>query len=382
VTIRDFLDKFITKKTKIGGTVTIEISEDIYYLELALYTAASLIGNAVAKCEIKTYQNGEEVKGEDYFTLNYSPNPNENASKFWHKVIGKMIRERMALVVEEGGKLFCADSWNIKNESVLYGNTYENVTVGNFTFKKIFKANEVYLFEMDNEEVYTIICGVYKSFGSVLGSAVKGYKRSNGQKFKLKMPDIKEGDEEFNEVFEEVIKKNLKDFMENENAVYPEYEGYQLERSQETSYNTKASDIISVKNDFFDTVGKALKIPQSLMTGNVNNTKEVMKAFLTFGVDPVADMIGETLTKRGGFGNFKKGNYYKVCTNKINHIDLFDIAPNVDKLISSGGFSIDEVRKEADYPEKGEGWSMKHWITKNYETIERLMKGVEGGEKE
>lgn len=382
VTIRDFLDRFITKKTKIGGTVTVDIPEDIYYLELALYTATSLIGNAVAKCEIKTYQNGMEIKGEDYFTLNYAPNPNENASKFWHKVIGKMIREKKALVVEEGGKLFCADDWSVRSENVLYGNTYENVTIDNFTFQKVFKANEVYLFEMDNEDVHQIICSVYRSFGSVLTSAMKGYKRSNGQKLKLKIMDVKEGDEEFNEIFEKVIKKNLRDFMESENAVYPEYEGYQLERVQETSYNTKASDIISIKNDFFDTVGKALKIPQSLMAGNVNNTKEVMKAFLTFGVDPVADMMGETLTKRGGYGNFEKGNYYKVCTNKINHIDLFEIAAGVNGLISSGGFSIDEVRKEADYPEKGEEWSMKHWITKNYESIEKLMKYVEGGEEE
>lgn len=382
MTIKNFLDKFITKKTKIGGTITIEVSEEMYYMELAIYTAASLIGNAVAKCEIKTYQGGEEVKGKDYFTLNYAPNPNENASKFWHKVIGKMIREKTALVIEENGNLFCADSWSVKTESVLYGNTYENVTVDGFTFKKVFKAGEVYLFEMDNEEVYNIICNVYGSFGKVLGSAIKGYKRSNGQKYKLKMPDIKTSDEEFNKVFEEVIQKNLATYMDNENAVYPEYEGYTLESHKETSYNTKATDIISIKNDFFDTVGKALKIPQSLMAGNVNNTKEVMKAFLTFGVDPIADMIGETLTKRGGFSNFEKGNYYKVCTNKINHIDLFDIASDVDKLISSGGYSIDEVRKETDYPEIGEDWSMKHWMTKNYETIEKLMKVLEGGERE
>ena len=86
MTIKNFLDKFITKKTKIGGTITIEVSEEMYYLELAIYTAASLIGNAVAKCEIKTYQGGEEVKGKDYFTLNYAPNPKDRKASCRERV--------------------------------------------------------------------------------------------------------------------------------------------------------------------------------------------------------------------------------------------------------------------------------------------------------
>lgn len=379
INVRDFLDKYIIKRTKIGGTVTIEVPEELYYMEMALYTGVSLIGNAISKCEIKTYKNGVEIKEEDYFTLNYSPNVNENAAKFWHKVINKMIRERRALVVEINGKLFCADDWGVKEENVLYGNIYENVRVDNFVFGKTFSAREVYLFEMDNEDIGAIITGVYSSFGKVLSSALKSYRRGKGQKLKLILDETKAGDEEFNSLFKEYLEEDLKKFMESENALYPEYKGYELRRMDKEENVATAEDVISIKNDLFDSVGKALKIPQSLMEGNVNNTKEVVKAFLTFGVDPIADMISETLTKRGGYQNFAKGNYYKVCTNKINHIDLFDIAQGMEKLIASGGFSIDEVRKEADYQEKGEEWSKIHWMTKNYETIEEMLKEIMKG---
>lgn len=357
-----------------------EMPENLVYLELALYTGISLIANAIAKCEIKTYVKNEEVKEEDYFLLNYSPNPNENASKFWHKVVNKIFRERQALVVEYGGKLFCADGWSISKENVLYGNVYENVSVDSYTFPQKFKSNEVYLFEIDNEDVSKIISQMYTSFGELLNSALQNYKASNGQKFKLKIKDVKAGDENFNQEFKEYIQKDLETFMKSENAVYPEFEGYELTRMESQRTTTTPSDVLSVKKDVFDTVGTALKIPTSLMMGNSNNTKEVVNTFLTFAVDPVAEMIGETLTKRGGAKNFKKGNYYEVWTNTIRHIDIFEIAQNADKLVSSGNFAIDEVRKEAHYPEIGEEWSTKHWITKNYELIEKMLKQIiEGG---
>lgn len=379
--IRDFLDRYITKKTKIGGTVVIDIPDNLVYMELALYTGISLIANAIAKCEFKVYKNGSEVRNEDYFLLNYSPNPNENASKFWHKVINKVYKERQALVVEHQGKLFCADSWSVARESVLYGDIYENVTVDNYTFPKKFTRKEVYLFEIDNEDVHQIVSGMYASFGKLLTSALQNYKNSNGQKFKLKISDVKAGDKDFNENFKEYVLKDMKTFMENENAVYPEFEGYELTRMEPQRTTTSPADVLAVKKDVFDTVGIALKIPISLMMGNSNNTKEVVNTFLTFAVDPVAEMISETLTKRGGPGNFAKGNRYEVWTNTIRHIDIFEISTNADKLISSGGFSIDEVRKEARYPECQEEWSTKHWITKNYELIEKLLKAImEGGE--
>lgn len=379
--IRDFLDKYITKKTKIGGSVTLEVPENLAYMELALYTGISLIANAIAKCEFKTYENGEEVKGKDYFMLNYSPNPNENATKFWHKVINGVFRSRQALVVEYNGNLFCADSWSVLRESTLYGNTYENVTVDSYTFPQKFTSNDVYLFEMDNEDVANIVTNMYSSFGKMLTSALQNYRNSNGQKLKLKIKDVKAGDEDFNKEFEEYIQNDLKKFMESENAVYPEYEGYELTRMESQRTTTTPSDVLSIKKDMFDTVASALKIPASLMLGTSNNTKEVMNMFLTFAVDPVAEMIGETLTKGAGMSGFEKGIRYEVWTNTIRHIDIFEIAPNADKLVASGSFAIDEVRKEARYPETGEDWGKRHWMTKNYELIEELLKAILKGDE-
>lgn len=384
----DFLERFFPKyvRTKRDGpdTTIIEVPPDLYYKEMALYTAISLLANAISKCNIKVYEDNKEIKNEDWYTLNVSPNKNESSSLFWHKVIEKMIRGKEgALVIEtEGNELHCANSFSIIMERPILGNIYGNINLnGNLNLNRTYRAEEVYLFKLENEPVKKFIDGLYEDYGKLLQSAVRAFKDTNGRKFKLKLEEIKAGDEEFNEEYEEYISKQIQAHLRNEYSTYIEYEGYEL--VEEKSKNAKsADDVIKLRKDMFDVVGQAFKIPQALMAGNVTSLKDVCDVFLTFSVDPVADMMGETLNKRAGKKEVLNGNYYKVDTGSIKHRDIFDLAPNIDKLISSGYANIDEVREETGYIPKGEWWSIMHWITKNYAKIEDVANGtVEGGEK-
>ena len=67
-------------------------------------------------------------------------------------------------------------------------------------------------------------------------------------------------------------------------------------------------------------------------------------------------------------------------TSGVNHVDIFDMAGNIDKLISSAFMSIDEVRDRADLDQLGEEWSRRHVLTKNYEFIDEKAKQI-GGEE-
>mgnify|MGYP000801644740 CR=1 FL=1 len=83
------------------------------------------------------------------------------------------------------------------------------------------------------------------------------------------------------------------------------------------------------------------------MLGNITNMNDVVKSFLTFSVDPWADMIGQVLTGQYGYANWKNGNYFRVDTSTVNHVDIFDMADKIDKLISSAFASIDDSLYEA-----------------------------------
>ena len=104
--------------------------------------------------------------------------------------------------------------------------------------------------------------------------------------------------------------------------------------------------------------------------------------FLTFCIDPLADLISEEITrKRYGARLFASGSYLAVDTAATLHEDIFEVAEKIDKLIASGAFCIDELRQALGKEPLNEWWSRKHWITKNYEQIAPL-KGGEGNRTE
>lgn len=386
----EFVKDFLNPKTKIGGKNVVEDSDidlsnikaQIYFKELALYTAISYIANAISKCEIKTFVKGKEVKEEEYFILNYSANINENASLFWHKVIEKIFyssKGEALVIVGRDKKLYCTDDYTV-DELPMLGNRYRNIRIGTLSLDRSYRIDEVFLFRLENMQVKKIIDGLHENYSELLTCAIKNYKKSNSNKYKLKLDEVEAGDEEFNKVFETIIKEQLKSFIESEISVYPEYQGQTLEDITPKNSSKDAADILSIKKDIFETTAQAIKIPQSLMLGNITNMKEVMNTFITNVIDPYAKMIERELTRKEGYQSWKEGNYAKVDTSKINHIDILEVAEKLDKLISSGTTCIDETRALIDMEALNTDFSKTHFITKNYDTVENRLKGGENNE--
>lgn len=371
----DFLGNVKNEKGDVVENVIEEQIQEIYYKELAIQTAISLIANAISKCEIKVYEENKEVKNKLYHTLNIEPNINENSSQFWHKAIEKMIYENECIVIEVNEQLYCADSYSVEERPIL-GNLYRSVSVGQINFNKVFKSDEIFRLKLNNSHIKKLIDGLYQQYGELLAYAAKNYKKANGSKYKLILDKVKAGDKNFQETYETIVQKQLKTFMENENAVYPQYVGYDLQDISSKT-NKDSSDFRNLRKDIFEIVAQAFQIPVSIMLGNITNMNEIVNVFLTFCIDPIADMMTEETTRKysGTYDNWKKGNYTKVDTSTIKHIDILDVAEKVDKLISSGNCCIDETRKLTGFDPLNTEFSKQHFITKNYDTVENRLKG-------
>ena len=371
----DFLGNVKNEKGNVVENVIEEQIQEIYYKELAIQTAISLIANAISKCEIKVYEENKEVKNKLYHTLNIEPNINENSSQFWHKAIEKMIYENECIVIEVNEQLYCADSYSVEERPIL-GNLYRSVSVGQINFTKVFKSDEIFRLKLNNSHIKKLIDGLYQQYGELLAYAAKNYKKANGSKYKLILDKVKAGGKNFQETYETIVQKQLKTFMENENAVYPQYVGYDLQDIS-SKINKDSSDFRNLRKDIFEIVAQAFQIPVSIMLGNITNMNEIVNVFLTFCIDPIADMMTEETTRKysGTYDNWKKGNYTKVDTSTIKHIDILDVAEKVDKLISSGNCCIDETRKLTGFDPLNTEFSKQHFITKNYDTVENRLKG-------
>lgn len=379
------LFNFLEKRIEGSEVITADMVEQMAFKELALHIAISYIANTLSKCEIKTYEKGEETKDLLYYLLNVSPNQNQNASQFINKVLENYFYDGHALVIMHNDMLYCADSFEVDETNPLKDFLFTNVTIGSQQIKRRFKASEVFYFKLDNKDVKAIVDMLYQQYGDIIALALQTFKATNGRKYKLILEQYKAGDPNFAKTFEEVIKAQLQTFINNDNTVYPQFKGMDLQEFKAEAGRANTTDIISMRKEVFETVGQAFKIPLSMMYGNITNMNEIVKVYLSFCIDPIADMISEEITrKRYDIDEWKKGYYVEVDTSCINYVDILEVADKADKAIASGLASIDELRPRVRLKPLETDFSTAHFMTKNYDLADNLLKNLnkEGGEED
>ncbi len=377
MSIRGYLYTWLGKKVEKADIQTIfsTAEQEYSFKKLAYEIAISYIASAITKCKFKTYKKYEEVTQEEYYKLNISPNPNENASTLWNKMIYKLYKEGEVLIVPKGNFLFCVDSFQ-KEENPFRGNKYSGITIGKEIIQKTYKENEVYHFAFENN-MDSLLNETYAKYAEIMAYAIKSYTRSNSKKYKLILENIKAGDKEFQEQFENVVKKQLETFIKNDNAVYPQFQGYDLQEMSLQNKEKDSKDVIQLRQDTFEMVASSIKIPIKMLYGDMNNVEEVINQFLTFAIDPIAKLISEEITRKSIlYEDWKKGNYIQIDTTSINHIDILNVGEKVDKLIASGTTNIDEIRGRIGLNKLNTDFSKQFWITKNYDTVENLLKSI------
>ena len=354
------------------------LMDNVYIRELAFWTCVNKIANALSKCEFRTYYGGKEIKKAEYYLWNVEPNRNQNASAFLTKLIGKLYLNNEALVIESAGQLYVADDYQ-KTVYAVYDYQFSGVTVDNFTFDKTFYQNEVLFFQLNSVDMRQLVNLLHSSYNELLQYAVNAYRKSRGSRGILDIDAQAQHEDDFSETLQELMTNYFKKFFESENAVLPLYDGYKYTELQSKTYSSESTrDIKALADDIFDFTARAFSFPPSLAKGDVQDTGKATDELLTFCIDPLAKLLEKEINrKRNGLSGFLDGNYLRIDTTTVKHIDIFDIAAPVDKLISSGVFTINDIRHLIGEPEIAEEWANAHFITKNYSTIQDLLRSLD-----
>lgn len=377
--IRDF---FGSKSEILLNEKMTDISTQIAVQEFAIETAINLISGCISKCEFQTFMNNKEIKEDEYYLWNYEPNKNQNSTEFIQELVSKLLRNNECLIVESNGQLIIADSFN-QNEYALVENIFEDVTRKDFTFKRKFRMSEVLYFKLNNKDIRILLSSLMDSYDNLLNLAVGKYKRSGGRKGVIKLDSILKGDETKKKEIEDLFTRKFKNYFEAENAIVDLPKGVEYEEKNGEGSKKSTSELVDIQNlikEAFERAAQAFKIPPSLLRGDIADIEKITDNFLTFCIDPIVDMISEEINrKRYGKTFVLNGTFIRIDTTCIKHIDIFAIAEKIDKLISTGMYSIDGLRRKVKDIALNEEWSGKHWITKNYSEITQIDSGG-GGE--
>lgn len=362
-----------SQKTVISSEYRNDLQNSIALESFALFTTIEMIASLIAKCEFKTYKNGKEFKGYEWYSLNVKPNKNQNSTAFWQEVIGKLLFYGEVLVISVSNQLIIADDFQ-KDEYAVKETEFTRVSRGDLTFNRKFKMSDVLYLRYSNNDVMSIINNIFGMYEKLIESASNKYIKAGGQKGILEISALAQGDKDFEKKYTKLMNEHFKSYFNANDAVLPLWEGMKFVPTTSDSAKkttNEITDISKLVDDAMSRAAQAFKVPPALVRGDVAGIKDAVDMLLTVCIDPLADMIGEELTgKKFTPDEVISGQYIGVDTTCIKHIDIFDIAANADKLISSSMLSPDETRDKAGLNPTGEEWAQKHYMTKNYSNAE------------
>lgn len=362
-----------SQKTVILSEYRNDLQNSIALESFALFTTIEMIASLIAKCEFKTYKNGKEFKGYEWYSLNVKPNKNQNSTAFWQEVVGKLLFYGEVLVISVNNQLIIADDFQ-KDEYAVKETEFTRVSRGDLTFNRKFKMSDVLYLRYSNNDVMSIINNIFGMYEKLIESASNKYIKAGGQKGILEISALAQGDKDFEKKYTKLMNEHFKSYFNANDAVLPLWEGMKFVPTTSDSAKkttNEITDISKLVDDAMSRAAQAFKVPPALVRGDVAGIKDAVDMLLTVCIDPLADMIGEELTgKKFSSDEVISGQYIGVDTTCIKHIDIFDIAANADKLISSSMLSPDETRDKAGLNPTGEEWAQKHYMTKNYSNAE------------
>lgn len=356
----DFLDQIITDS----------LTQEVAMKELALHIATSTIADLISKCRVRVYEHGKEVKNEFTYAMNINPNPNMPAARMWQKIISSSYDKddgAILLPYQKRGTLqyVVADDYSIeKNATTDY--LFSNITVNDFTFAKTYKEGDLFRFKFENASLRQYVDSMYSEYGNLLSFAIANYKNKNGMKYIWETDGQQTGDASFEEHYKEMIKNNLKEFIENPNSVLPQHKGQKLtDFSKGTTQSS--DDILKIKKDTFDTIAQVFKIPQSVFYGNITNADQVFDEMITLVIAPHAELIGQELTRKSvSYEDYVKDSKVMLDPTTIKVQDILKLSANISGLIGSGAYSPNDVKDKLGDQRINEPWADKYYMTKNF----------------
>ena len=365
-----FLDAIFKRNSELSFMFDTEFfvsaSTRIHMKHLAVETCANFLARTISQSEFRVKINGAYVKDELYYKMNVRPNKNQSATEFWEQVIINMIYDNEVLIIQSDDEdLLIADDFT-HNEYAVYEDTFTDVTIGDYTFKRVFKQSEVLHMRYANKNLQPLIDGLYKDYADLFSNVLGSQKRKNQIRSTVSVDSSVAKDAEKMGKLQAYIDKVYKSIRKNTDvALVPEQPGFTYKEHASGTSNQSVDEINKVTNGFLDQIAMAIGIPAGLLHGDLAGVKEITKSYTVFTVKPMLKKIrDECNSKFFTMKEYLSGSFLEV---KIaSYESIFDLAVAIDKLVSSGTFNRREIRGEAGFDTPDSEEFDKFYITKNY----------------
>ncbi|AUJ74192.1 phage portal protein [Staphylococcus epidermidis] len=353
------------------------VSNKAHMKRLAINSCIELISKTISQVEFKVKDKNKYTKNSMYYKLNVKPNVNESATQFWQKAVYKLIYDNELLIIQNDTEdLLIADDFNV-NEYAHVSNIYEHVRIGNFEYARTFKSDEVIYIKYNNENAEMILNDLYGDYGDLFARLIEFQMRKSQVRSIVKIDSKWASDKKKMEKVNKFIESIYDNFKNKSFAIVPEQEGLQYKEQTLSQAANSVDDVEKVGKQFLNHCATKFGIPIQLLTGDIAEVEQNTKRFIRMTIKPLLNLIVTELNAK----LFDKEEYLndsKIIANTlpITFDNIFEIANQIDKLIASGVFVGNEIRRELGFEESKDPLMNEHLVTKNYQTLKQLKEGV------
>ncbi|SFH68688.1 phage portal protein [Pisciglobus halotolerans] len=387
-----------TKNSNKMITVTNEWGASIQFKRYAIYLCINKLANALSLCDFQTYEKGKNIKGENWWKLNFEPNPNQNAVDFWYKALEKMIFDSNGALIYQSqeGYLVVADDYEV-GEFAFKDNVYTRIELpGGLKLQSSYLESDVIRLKLNNSKVKDIVDSIYDDFGKLIAGSIRNYNRGNSIKLIVKIGamfeqlknkvDEETGETEYDTAIDDIFQNRLKGVFSDGDSATPLEDGLEID-SIGTAKNTKSGasttrDISAMFDDILNIVADAFGIPRGFVKGDVADAEAITENFINFGLRPLTKEI-ETEFNRKMYGKNEviQNTKMKIMTDKVMIYDPVKFANSAEAFMRIGVYSPNKVLEKLDEETIDEAWADNHYVTKNYEVVDNLKGGENDNEQ-
>ena len=357
----------------------------LYLKKMSIDSVLNFVGRIMSTAKFKVIDTDGKKHKEWEYTLNVRPNLDMSATLFWQRLFYKLLFDNEVLVIfTEDDQLLIADGF-MRNKYAVFEDTFESVSVKDYVFKKKFNMSDVIYLEYSNNELQNITKELFNDYNELFGRMLEISMRNNQIRATVSLEGTGTASEETGadgktrlERVNGLVNRAFDSFRTSSVAIIPKLKGFEYEEHTNKTNNSNQSieELTKLKKSLIDDVARLIGVPVALIHGEMADLGFNVESCKKFCINPLIKKLEDELNAK----IFTKLEFISGARVKVQGVlprDPVELATQIDKLVSSSTFFIDEVREEFEYEELPEGQGKNLVRTKNYEEVKGGEKGNE-----
>lgn len=378
----DGLGKVFTRNQAIAEMLDFDLISDAstrsYLKKMALDSVLNFVSRTMSTLQVRIRDGTEIVDSEWNYILNVRPNNDLSASDFWQRFFYKLLNDNEVLVVlSDDNQLLIADDYT-RMEYALYDDVFTNVVIKDFTYNRRFPMSDVIFLQYNNEELEQFTNGLFKDYGELFGRMIEISMRNNQIRGSVSIDQTGKYDtkkdangDTMQDRLQKYIDKMYRSFQKSSVAIVPKLNGFGYEEytNKMGVSNQSLEELDKMKKSLINDICRMIGVPSALVHGEMADLKFNLDAYRKLCIQPLIQKLQvELINKIIGKDDFKAGK--RLVIQNVLKRDPYEMATNIDKVISSGVFTPNQVLTDFEYEASDDPIMDKHYITKNYENVE------------